>query len=46
MKRLLWAVLLSVPLVASAQGKEKDKAEPKAQPGVSWSAPPARALLI
>lgn len=45
MKRLLWAVLLSVPLVVSAQGKEKDAkaAEPKAQPGVNWSGQVVRA---
>lgn len=44
MKRFIWAVLLAVPLVVVAQGKDKDaKGDPKAQPGVNWAGQVVRA---
>jgi hypothetical protein len=43
MKRILWAVVLAVPLGVFAQGKDAKAAEPKPQPGVSWSGQVVRA---
>ncbi|MFZ5444302.1 MAG: LPP20 family lipoprotein [Myxococcota bacterium] len=42
MKRILWAVVLAVPLGVFAQGKDA-KAEPKPQPGVNWAGQVVRA---
>lgn len=43
MKRILWAVVLAVPLGVFAQGKDSKVAEPKPQPGVNWSGQVVRA---
>ncbi len=43
MKRILWAVILAVPLGVFAQGKDSKAAEPRPQPGVSWSGQVVRA---
>ncbi len=43
MKRLVWALILSVPLGVAAQAKEPKAEAPKAQPGVNWEGQVVRA---